>query len=209
LKSGIFTKINKYFKLVYFYFFQTRKYNLQIISIEPNINVAYKAVKKLKNKYPVYYLPIAVLGHESKQNIEIKKLYFYDQSISSSLYDRGRPIDDSKSTVCVSMKFGTLWDQLNNESIINDGDPFMLRMNCEGSELGIIEDCKNKNLKPECIIGSLGDVVKIHGEDADDKAMRLLHEMGTPYYYFKGEVPDTWYNIISIWKKYTDDYLVK
>ena len=159
LKFGIIAKINKYFKLVYFYFFELRKYNLQIISIEPNINVAYKAIKQLRKKYPVYYLPIAVLGHDARHNIEIKKLYYYEHSISTSIYDRGRPIDDSKSTVCAGMKFGTLWDQLINESIIYDGDPFMLRMNCEGSELGVISECKEKNLKPLCIIGSLGDVL--------------------------------------------------
>ena len=209
LEVGVIKKINIYFKLTYFYFFQTRKYNLQIISIEPNINVAYKAVKKIRNKYTVHYFPMAVLGHDSKRDIEIKKLYFYDQSISSSIYDRGRPINESKSTVCVGIKFGILWDHLKSENILKDEDPFILRMNSEGSELGVISDCAMKNLKPLCVIGSLGDVVKIHGADADEKIMKLLFDIGTPYHYFKGEVPDTWYDMISIWKNYTDDYLVK
>jgi len=205
-KFGIIANIKIYFTLVFFYFIQSRKYDLQIISIEPNVNVAFESVKRLGKKYPIHYLPIAVLGHESKQNIEIKKLFFYDQSISSSLYDRGRPIDERKSSVCVGMKFGALWDQLKNENIIKDGDLFILRMNCEGSELGVISECKEKNLKPLCIIGSLGDVLKIHGEDADNEVMSLLDSMGTPYHYFKGEDPETWYDMISIWRNFAYNF---
>ena len=37
-------------------------------------------------------------------------------------------------------------------------------MNCEGAELGILEECKNLNIRPHCIIGSIGDVLKIHGD---------------------------------------------
>ena len=204
-----FTKIDKYFKLLNFYFIRSRKYHLNIISIEPNMKVSHRPVMNLRRKYPVHYLPLAILGHDSENNINLKKLFFYDHSISSSIYNRGREVNEYESSTCVGIKFGFLWDQLIKEKIINEGDPFILRMNCEGAELGVIDECAKINLKPLCIIGSLGDVLKIHGVDADKKIMELLFEMGTPYHYFKGEDPDTWYNMISIWKKYTDDYLVK
>ena len=104
------------------------------------------------------------------------------------------------------MRFGTLWDQLINESIISDGDPFILRMNCEGSELGVISECKEKNLKPLCVIGSLGDVLKIHGTEADNEVRSLFNFLGTPYHYFKGEDPETWYDMISIWKNFATNF---
>ena len=207
--QGILRKTSKYFELLRFYFFSKKKYNLQVISIEPNPYVVHDSVSNLKKIYPVHYLPLAILGHDSEVNINLTKLNFYDHSISSSIYDRGRPINESKSIICVGIKFGVLWDQLIKEKIINEDSPFILRMNSEGSELGVISDCAIKNLKPLCVIGSLGDVIKIHGVDADKKIMNLLFDMGAPYHYFKGEDPGTWYDMISIWKKYTDVYLVK
>jgi hypothetical protein len=207
--QGILRKTSKYFELLRFYFFSKKKYNLQVISIEPNPYVVHDSVSNLKKIYPVHYLPLAILGHDSEVNINLTKLNFYDHSISSSIYDRGRPINESRSIICVGIKFGALWDQLIKEKIINEDSPFILRMNSEGSELGVISDCAIKNLKPLCVIGSLGDVIKIHGVDADKKIMNLLFDMGAPYHYFKGEDPGTWYDMISIWKKYTDVYLVK
>ena len=67
-------RLGKYFQLVKFYFILSRSYNLKIISIEPNINVAYDYVKKIKAHYPIYYLPVAILGHDSQDDIEMKIL---------------------------------------------------------------------------------------------------------------------------------------
>ena len=204
---GLLTKAIQYIKLVIFYFFQNKKYNIQVISIEPNLEVIQGALMNLRNKYPVYYLPLAVLGHDSEVNINLTKLNFYDHSISSSIYDRGRPINESKSIICVGIKFGVLWDKLTKENIIKESDDFILRMNCEGSELGVINDCVVKKLKPLCVIGSLGDVGKIHGKNAENNIMELLTTMGTPYYYFKGEDPTTWINMAKSWSFYADKYL--
>jgi hypothetical protein len=209
LDFNSFAKINKFFRLLNFYFIKNRSYDLQIISIEPNVDVVIDSVKRLGKKYPIHYLPLAVLGHDSEKDIELKKLYFYDHSISSSIYDRGREIDESKSTVCVGMRFGVIWDQLKSEKIINDEDQFILRMNCEGSELGVISDCQEKQLKPICVIGSLGDVLKIHGVEANNKISDLLSGLGTPYYYFKGELPDTWHAMIEGWERHINVFLNK
>ena len=43
----------------------------------------------------------------------------------------------------------------------------------------------------------------------DATAVTLLEELNTPYYYFKGEIPNTWFPIIKVWKKLTKNYLRK
>ena len=189
--------------VIKYFFLAHRSYNLQVISIEPNIGVAYPFVEQLSRKYPVHYIPAAVLGHDAQKESELKTLFFYDKSLSSSIYKKDRPINNEKGRVCVGVKFDLLWDGLVKEGIINSDDPFLLRMNCEGAELGVIEGCLHKGLKPLCIIGSLGDVDKIHGRQAGDKTRKMMDDMGTPYFYFKGDDPSTWYDMIPIWEKYT------
>lgn len=190
----------------YFFVFK-KKYNIKIISIEPNIKVAFDYVNKLRKNYNIEYLPIAILGHDRAKTSEIKKLFFYDNSISSSIYDRGRPIDESRSSLCAGLSFTKIWNELSKMKMVGDSDPFILRMNCEGAELGIIEECKALNIKPQCIIGSIGDVLKIHGEIYEKRMMSLLEELKTPYYYFKGEIPETWFSMIDTWKDQTKNFV--
>ena len=205
-KSPSLSELLQSFK--YFFVFK-KKYKIKIISIEPNIEVALDYVNKLRKNYNVEYLPIAILGHDREKTSEIKKLFFYDNSISSSIYDRGRPIDESRSSLCAGLSFTKLWNELTHMKIVGNSDPFILRMNCEGAELGILEECKNLNIRPHCIIGSIGDVLKIHGDKYEKRMISLLKELNTPYYYFKGEIPDTWFPIIKVWKKLTKNYLRK
>ena len=195
-------RIRKQFEIFKYYFIDKRSYNIKIISIEPNINVSYKFVKRLSKKFPVHYIPAAILGHDSSNIIGLKKLFFYDHTTSSSIYIKDRSIDEGKSKICVAIKFGILWDELVKENIIEESTPFLLRMNCEGAELGVIEDCRKKKLKPICIIGSLGDIGKIHGKNANSRSESILEEMNIPYFYFKGADPSTWHEMIDIWENY-------
>lgn len=201
----LFQQIPRQLKVIRYYFVENRKYNLNIIAIEPNIDVANKYAKMLAKKYPVYYLPIVILGHDANKEIELKKLFFYDKTISSSIYHKNiaKPINKKKTTLSLGIKFGTLWDELVKENIINENDPFILRMNCEGSEMGIIQECREKKLIPLCIIGSLGDIKKVHGDKLDSEARKILDEMNVPFFYFKGDDPGTWYGMMDIWKHYT------
>ncbi len=201
--SGV-KKIGQQFNNISYYFFSQRKYNIKIIAVEPNMNVANKYVNKLARKYSIHYIPAAVLGHDSESDVEFKKLFFYDDTISSSIYKKNRPMDEDKASLCVGLKFSTIWDNL-----LKEDDPFLLRMNCEGSELGVMEGCCDRNLKPLCIIGSIADVDKIHGKEIGDKAREIMDEAGIKFYYFKGDDPSTWFDMIEIWDKHTSGYLIK
>jgi hypothetical protein len=189
--------------VVRYYFLARRRYDLQVISVEPNTAVARPYVQKLGRRYPVHYMPVAVLGHDADEKAELKTLFFYGPSISSSLYRKAnRAADTEKAQTCVGLKFDVMWDGLIKEGVIRAEDPFLLRMNCEGAELGVIEACVQKGLKPLCVIGSIGDVDKIHGRQMGDKTRRLIGEMGARYFYFKGDDPATWYDMIPVWEEF-------
>ena len=61
-------------------------------------------------------------------------------------------------------------------------------------------------MNPLCIVGSIGDVAKIHGKAVGDKTHRAMEELNAPYHYFKGDDPDTWLDMIAIWNNYTAPY---
>ena len=203
------SKIGRQMEVIRYYFLTRREYHLQVISIEPNTSVVQPYIEKLSKKHLVHYLPAAVLGHDAETDVELKALFFYNHSISSSIYKRDRLPNHEKARVCIGLKFDLLWENLIKIGALNTDDPFLLRMNCEGAELGVIEGCLHKGLKPICIIGSIGDVGKIHGKQANDKTREILDEMETPYFYFKGDDPSTWYDMITVWDKYTSSYRKK
>jgi hypothetical protein len=201
-----FQDIGSQLNVVKYYFLNRRLYDIQVVSIEPNIGVAQPFVRKLSRKYPVRYMPAAVLGHDAGQPAELKTLFFYDSSISSSIYKKDRPVNQDKASVCIGLKFNVIWDGLVKEGVIKPGAPFLLRMNCEGAELGVIEGCVEKGLRPLCVIGSIGDVDKIHGRQAGDKTRKIMDEMGAPYFYFKGDDPSTWNDMIPVWERYASQF---
>lgn len=197
-----FARARRQWRVIRYFFLTRRRYDLQIVAVEPNAGVALPFVEKVRGRYPVHYMPVAVLGHDAAQKAELKTLFFYDHSISSSLYrKRNRPANSERAMVCVGLRFDVIWDGLIKEGVIRADDPFLLRMNCEGAELGVVEACVEKGLKPVHIIGSLADVDKIHGAESGDKTRRLMREMGTPYTYFKGDDPGTWHDMIPVWEQ--------
>jgi len=197
----------KQLELIRYYFFKKRRYNIQVVSIEPNIDVAYKYIRGLCREYQIHYLPIVILGHDASKDCELKRLFFYNKTVSSSIYSKGGLSSKGKFMICCGLKFGALWDELVRENIVERDAPFLLRMNCEGSELGVLQECKNKNIKPLCVIGSLADVKKIHGEVLGRRLSEVLSELDIPYFYFKGADPSTWYDMIAVWERYASRYL--
>ena len=194
--------LGRQWKVVRYYFLDRRSYDLQVICVEPNVSVAQPYVERLSRKYPVHYMPAAVLGHDAGAPAELKTLFFYDRSISSSIYRKDRPTNDERASVCIGLKFDVIWEGLIKEGVIERGTPFLLRMNCEGAELGVVECCSKNGLKPLCIIGSIGDVDKIHGRESGDRTRHLMKDMNAPYFYFKGDDPATWHDMISVWEGY-------
>lgn len=195
-------RIGQQWRVIRYFFLRRRRYDVRVISVEPNVGVAHPYVDRLTRKVPVHYIPAAVLGHDAKAPAEMKTLFFYDRSISSSIYRKARPVDKTKASICIGLKFDVIWDGLIEEGVISPDDPFLLRMNCEGAELGVIECCAKRNLKPLCVIGSIGDVDKIHGREAGDKTRAIMEAIGAPYFYFKGDDPATWSAMIDVWETY-------
>ena len=77
---------------------------------------------------------------------------------------------------------------------VSPQDTVILRINAEGVEKEIIEDLKaNKDLYPKitALFGSLGDVKKCFGTEAERSAQAALRELGIPYFYFTSS-PRSW-----------------
>lgn len=163
-----------------------------IIAIEPNSEIVVSYLNKLKKKYSTIYFPIAILGHDSDRRCGLEKFFVYKDDLSNSLYLKkhlGRPL---KANLVFSVRFRVLLDELLKFDIINNHDKVVLRMNCEGAELGILRDCLNSKVKLECIMGSIADIAKIHGNDARMEGDILMKKMGASFCYFKGSDPTTW-----------------
>lgn len=202
-----FLGLGRQLRVIRYYFLSRRRYDIQVVAVEPNAAVVVPYVEKIRCAYPVHLMPVAVLGHDASAKAELKTLHFYDHSISSSIYRKGdRPTNEARALTCVGLTFDVIWDGLVKEGVIGKDAPFLLRMNCEGAELGVIETCSSRGLKPACIIGSIADMDKIHGQASGDKTRRLMQDMGAPYFYFKGDDPGTWHDMIDVWEKYTTAY---
>jgi GDP-D-mannose dehydratase len=37
-------------------------------------------------------------------------------------------------------------------------------------------------------------------------ATKLMGDMGTPYFYFKGDDPATWHDMIDVWERYAGGF---
>jgi len=196
-------------RVIRYFFFSYRRYNLTIISIDPNPLVALPFVRFISRRYKTIFLPIAVLGHDAKSAAELKTLYQYDQSISNSIYRKNRVMSDTQDNVCVAIRLSLIWEGLVREGIVSKNSEIILRMNCEGAELGVLKDCVSAGLRIRCLIGSLGDIYKIHGEEAANVANEILDSLKIDYKYFKGDEPDTWPGIISFWDNVTSDYVLR
>ncbi|MDG1143277.1 MAG: hypothetical protein P8N92_01345 [Burkholderiales bacterium] len=194
--------------VIKYYFLSRRKYDITIVAIEPNPSVALRHVARLTKKYRTVFVPAAVLGHETETVSELKILYSYDQSISSSLYEKNRAASKKGNKFCVGLKLKVIWDGLIREGIVDRNSEVILRMNCEGAELGVLLDCEDAQLHLKSVIGSIGDIEKIHGSASGDRAMEVISRLGIKYHYFKGDDPATWYEMVPVWDMNTDGYKV-
>lgn len=195
--------------VIRYYFLSSRRYNLTIVSIEPNPSVAISYIKRLSKRYKTVFIPAAVLGHDADLSSDLKVLYSYDHSISNSLYKKNRTMEASQHSICVCLSLSVIWNGLVREGIVMPDSEVILRMNCEGAELGVLRGCIEAGLRVKCVIGSIGDVEKIHGSESGDSARQIIKKMGVEYHYFKGDDPSTWHDIAAAWDANTVDFKLK
>lgn len=204
--AAILSSLRKQADVIRYYFLSRRRYNLTIVSIEPNPAVALPHVARVSRKYRTIFVPAAVLGHDTEVSSDLKLLYTYDHSISNSLYRKDRAMDATQQNVCVGLRLSVIWNGLVREGIAAPDSEIILRMNCEGAELGVLKDCEDAGLRLKCVIGSIGDVEKIHGRESGDAARKIMKKLGVAYHYFKGDEPSTWADIAAVWDANTIGY---
>ncbi len=200
------SEFGKHFSVIYYYFLSRRKYDLSIISIEPNSTVALPYILKLSKRYRITYIPAAVLGHDAQVVSDLKVLYTYGDSISHSIYKKNQIINAEQKNICIALKLTLIWNGLLRAGLVTNNSEVILRMNCEGAELGVLKDCLEAGIKVKALIGSIGDVEKIHGQEFECATQEVIEKLGVKYHYFKGDDPSTWHEISYIWDAYTRSY---
>ena len=161
-KKGILI-LKRNISIIKFYFIKKNKYNITIIAIEPNPEVIIPYYKKISKRHKIYFIPAAILGHDTCTSFEVKTLFGFGDTISHSLYKKSKSNKLNQNSLCIAIKLTPLWEELVNSKIINSDSETILRINCEGAELGVLQECKNLGINLKCVIGSLGDIKKIHG----------------------------------------------
>ena len=169
---------------------------INIISVEPNHNICFEKLKFWNNLEFFTYYPLAILGHDMKRNLELVNLRMYEDSISSSLYNKKGIKLVSKSS-CIGLNFNLFIDLLINKHKIKPSDSIVLRVNCEGSEMAIIRTIISRKLNVSMIIGSLADVKKIHGKKLYEEMIQNIQDNNIRYLYLLGSNPKTWVSTLS------------
>jgi len=177
--------------------------NLKVIALEPNLDVCIKKINRLKRVIQVMHFPIVVLGHDFDESTDIVALNMYDDSLSSSIYNK-KNINKIEQLNCIGIDFYNFYKLLLAKSILTFDDKIVVRMNCEGAEFGVVEGIRNlinDGVQIETVIGSLADVKKIHGKNKYDEMIHTLESCGLEYQYFKGTDLESWPVGISEVKK--------
>jgi hypothetical protein len=165
--------------------------DIKFVCVEPNIDICRPELQDFQEEFDVDYYPIAILGHNHTEDISIIDLNCYDNTLSSSVYSKAN-LNVTHKLSCLSFKFSTFLELLKKNLAISPQDHIILRMNCEGVELGVIRAIRDSGLQVHLICGSLADVRKIHGEEKYEEMLSILSDLGIGYYYFVGSNPFTW-----------------
>jgi hypothetical protein len=164
--------------------------------VEPNIDICQPELRDFKHEFDVDYYPIAILGHNYTEDVGIIGLNCYDNTLSSSIYSK-KNLSIARKLSCLSFKFSAFLDLLKKDLAISPQDSIILRINCEGAELGIVRAIRDSGLQVRVICGSLADVRKIHGEAEYEEMLSILSDLGITYHYFVGSNPFTWREAFS------------
>jgi len=165
--------------------------NTKFICIEPNVDICIRPLMKFKRRFDVDFYPIAILGHTHEEEIRLLRLNCYENTLSSSIYNKEN-LSHTGHLACVAINFSKFLSLLQEDLGISEADEIIMRINCEGAELGVIRALRDANLPVRAIFGSLADVRKIHGEEEYSEMLGILKEMNLNYRYFVGSNPATW-----------------
>lgn len=173
---------------------KTERKNIHVIALEPNTEVCLKKLKRLKNSLSVIHFPLVVLGHDYPDDIDIVALNIYSNSLSSSIYGKDK-IEKVGDLYCAGVDFYQFVRMLFAKDIISQTDKIIIRMNCEGAELGVVKGVSKlieEGFHVLSVIGSLADVKKIHGVQKYNEMIEILEGHSLDYKFFKGTDVSTW-----------------
>jgi hypothetical protein len=167
----------------------------KIISIDPAFEVSSKYIKRINEK--LLFFPVSLSGEDN--SLSIIPLYLSNNSLSSSVFKDEDKF--SKHSYCLNLSPSQFFQSLLNLNIISNENEIILRMNCEGAETDIIKALQKHNFNVKIILGSLGDVKKVHGNDRYQNLLKNLDSNNIVYQYFKGTDPSTWLESFKLLKK--------
>ena len=162
----------------------------RVICIDPQAAITSKELNAISHFPELTYLPIALFNHTSADEYALRAFNICFDTLSSSL--DSEPSKIRSHTICACLSTPFLLEQLLKLEHISDESTFILRLNCEGAELAVLQAFIDKGLKPSAVIGSINDVFKKYGRDDANSLQHLLSDNDIPFYYFKGSDPSTW-----------------
>ena len=162
----------------------------QFICIDPQVSITSKSLSFSKGPIKFNYFPIALLNHKSTIDFGLHSFNVCHDTLSSSLDSDPTKIRSNEFCACFSTSI--FLDQLFKVGFLTPKSTIVLRLNCEGSELAVLQAFIDKGLTPEVVLGSINDVFKKYGADDANKLNQLLSDYHIPFYYFKGSDPSTW-----------------
>lgn len=175
------------------------KKDFRIFALEPNTSVGLKNIRRLQKVVSILYFPFVILGHDNNKSHDLVNLKIYANSLSSSLYNKNN-MQAVSSIHCFGFNLANFVQLLSSNGLINKKDKIIVRMNCEGAELGVvkgIDALSQDGYHFVSILGSLADVHKIHGEASYQSMMNILAKNKLNYVYFKGSDLSTWMNGVN------------
>ena len=160
-----------------------------LVCIDPVASITEKYTSKISNH--VHFMPIAILSHlEEKIESKIVKFFIATDSLSSSLhFESDKTVGE---VISPAYTFKKIIENLKNLGIIEEDSKIILRMNCEGSEYGVIKGLIELDIIPLFIVGSINDVNKKYGEDTAKEMNELLDKYNIKFHFFKGSDPASW-----------------
>lgn len=157
----------------------------RFVMVEP---IPWRSLMRELVNFPEF---IYLQGVTSQNKPGMTSLFLARKNLGHSIFHE-KPGLTSKRLDVWNYRFSDVW-----ESIVKLLDPageeaIVLRINAEGVELEIIEECLLRlHPRPSVILGSLGDVKKVFGAEKLRSLQKLIRRENVPFIYFTS-LPSSW-----------------